>query len=76
MNQFSLEVKRFLLENNLKQKYIVDKLGISKNAISQALSRDNISLDKMLEIAAALDCDLKITLEPRANKPLDKSDKP
>ncbi len=74
MNQFSLEVKRFLLENNLKQKFIVDKLGLSKNAISQALSRDNISLDKMLLIADALNCELKITLEPRADKPHNKED--
>lgn len=68
MNQFSLEVKKFLLENNLKQKYIVDKLGLSKNAISQSLSRDNISLDKMLLIAEALDCELKIELVPKERK--------
>lgn len=72
MNKFSFEVKKFLLENNLNQKYIVDKLGLSKNAVSQALSRDNISLDKMQAIAEALNCDLKITLEPRTSKPVDK----
>ncbi len=65
MNQFSLQVKEYLLKNNLKQKDIVDKLGLSKNAVSQALSRDNISLDKMLLIAEALDCDLKIELVPK-----------
>ncbi len=65
MNQFSLQVKEYLLKNNLKQKDIVEKLGLSKNAVSQALSRDNISLDKMLLIAEALDCDLKIELVPK-----------
>lgn len=64
MNQFALQVREYLLKNNLKQKTIVDKLGLSKNAVSQALSRDNISLDKMLLIAEALDCDLKIELIP------------
>ena len=68
MNQFSLAVKRFLIENDLKQKYIVDKLGLSKNAVSSALNRDNISLEKMQLIADALDCDLEITLKPRTLK--------
>lgn len=74
MNQFALQVREYLLKNNLKQKTIVDKLGLSKNAVSQALSRDNISLDKMLLIAEALDCDLEINLKPR-NKTIDKSSK-
>ena len=68
MNQFSLAVKHFLIENNLKQKYIVDKLGLSKNAVSSSLNRDNISLEKMQAIADALDCDLEITLKPRNPK--------
>lgn len=68
MNQFSLQVKEYLLRNNLKQKDIVEKLGLSKNAISQSLNRDNISLDKMLLIADALDCDLEIKLVPRATR--------
>lgn len=68
MNIFGNMVKKFLLENNLKQKYIVDKLGLSKNAISQSLSRNNISLDKMLLIAEALDCELKIELIPKERK--------
>lgn len=66
MNQFSLQVKEYLLRNNLKQKDIVEKLGLSKNAISQSLNRDNISLDKMILIADALDCDLEIRLVPRS----------
>ena len=65
MNQFSLQVKEYLLRNNLKQKDIVEKLGLSKNAVSQSLNRDNISLDKMILIADALGCDLEIKLVPR-----------
>lgn len=66
MNQFSLQVKEYLLRNNLKQKDIVEKLGLSKNAVSQSLNRDNISLDKMILIADALDCDLEVRLVPRS----------
>ena len=65
MNQFGKIIKTYLIEHDIKQQYIVDKLGVSKNAVSQLLNRDNISLDKMLMIAEALDCDLKIELIPK-----------
>ena len=70
MNQYGYIVKEYLLKNDLKQQLLIEKLGISKSAVSQLLNRDNISLDKMRAIADALDCDLKITLEPRAPKQL------
>ncbi len=70
MNIFGRKIKQYLLDNDLKQQYIVDKVGLSKNAVSQLLNRDNISLDKMLMIANALDCELKIELVP-----IDKKDK-
>ncbi len=68
MNQFGLQIKEYLLKNNLKQQIIADKLGLSKNAVSQALSRDNISLDKMELIADAINCDVVISVIPRLNK--------
>lgn len=72
MNLFGLTVKRYLLDNNLTQKDITDRLQLSKNTVNNWLNRDNVSLDKMLQTAEALDCDLKITLEPRMGKPVDK----
>ncbi len=68
MNQFGLQIKEYLLKNNLKQQIIADKLGLSKNAVSQALSRDNISLDKMELIADAINCDVVISVIPRLDK--------
>ncbi len=65
INLFGYEVKKYLLEKNLKQQVITDKSGASKGAVSQLLNRDNISLDKMIMIADALDCDLEIKLKPR-----------
>lgn len=65
MNRFTFLVKEYLLKNNLKQKIISDNLNMSSSATSQLLSQDNISLNKMLLIAEALDCDLKIELIPR-----------
>lgn len=71
INKFGVVVKKFLIDNNLNQKIISDKLHITKSAVSQLLNRDNLSLDKMLMIADALDCDLDINLVTRP----DKSDK-
>lgn len=65
MNIFSYAVKKFLLDNKLKQQIISDNSGISKGAVSQLLNRDNISLDKMTLIANALNCELKIELIPK-----------
>lgn len=69
MNNFGYVVKEYLLKNDLKQQIITDRLGTSKGAVSQLLNRDNISLDKMLLIAEALDCDLKIELIPKDKRP-------
>ena len=68
MNQYGYIVKDYLLKNDLKQQLLIEKLGISKSAVSQLLNRENISLDKMRAIADALDCDLEIILKPRTPK--------
>ena len=68
MNQYGYIVKDYLLKNDLKQQLLIEKLGITKGAVSQLLNRDNISLEKMQLIADALDCDLEITLKPRTPK--------
>ncbi len=69
MNVFGNVVKHFMVDTNTTQREIAVKMGCNPNTVSQLLSRDNISLDKMQAIAEALGCDLKITLEPRADKP-------
>lgn len=67
MNIFGYTVKRYLLDNGLKQNHIVENSDMTKANVSQLLNRDNISLDKMLLIAEALDCDLEIKLVPKSN---------
>lgn len=68
MNIFGNVVKHYLVDNNLTQKSVSDKLNTSRNTVNNLLNRDNISLDKMLMIADALNCDLEITLNPRIDK--------
>ena len=65
MNLFGYTVKKYLLEHNLKQTDIVQNSDMSKATVSKLLTRDNLSLDKMLEIADALNCDLEIKLVPK-----------
>lgn len=65
MNIFGYVVKQYLLNNNLKQNDIVNNSDMTKATVSKLLNRDNISLDKMLEIANALNCNLEINLVPK-----------
>lgn len=65
MNIFGRIVKQYLLDNDIKQQEIVDKMNVAKNTVSQSLNRPNVTLDTMLRIADALNCDLEIKLVPR-----------
>ena len=65
MNIFGYVVKQYLLNNNLKQNDIANNSDMTKATVSKLLNRDNISLDKMLEIANALNCNLEINLVPK-----------
>lgn len=71
MNDFGICVKKFLIDNNLKQKDIADRLGKSRSAVSQTLSDENISLIRMKEIANALNCDLELSLRLRITVPVE-----
>ncbi len=72
MSIFGNIVKKYCIDKKITQKEIAEKIGKLPTAVSNLLNRDNISLDKMLLIADALDCDLEIKLKPRKN--LDKTD--
>lgn len=68
---FGKIVKKYLIENDLQQNVIATNTGLTKQAVSNLLNRDNISLDKMLMIADALNCDLEINLKPREKQNID-----
>lgn len=68
MNVFGNVVKHFLVDNNLQQGDIAQKANITNANVSQLLNRSNISLDKMILISEALDCELKIELVPKNQK--------
>ena len=66
MNIFGRIVNQYLFDNDIKQQEIVDKMNVAKNTVSQSLNRPNVTLDTMLKIADALDCNLEIKLVPKS----------
>lgn len=64
MNTFTLELKKYMLDNNISQNDIALKCGLSKQAVSNLFNRDNISLDKMKMLANACECDVCFTFVP------------
>lgn len=65
MNEYGKTVKKVLIDTNLTQTALAEKLGCSRSALASALNRDNISIKQMQAIAEALNCDLKIELIPK-----------
>ena len=68
MNKFSLLYKTYLYEKNIKQIDVANKLGITQASISKTLKGDNVTLEQMVKLADAVDCDLEIKLVPREAK--------
>lgn len=65
LNDFGKIVKLYLIQNNLTQVKLADKMEISRGTLAAALNRDNVSIKQMQAIAEALNCDLKIELIPK-----------
>lgn len=65
MNKFGVTIKKKLIDLQMTQTQLADKMQVNTRALCALLNRDNISLDKMESIADALNCDLVIELKPR-----------
>lgn len=68
MNVFGDTVKKVLIDKHITQVEVALKIGIHKSSLNSLLNRNNISLEKMQEIADALDCDLVISLVPKGQE--------
>ena len=64
-----LQIKHYMLDNNLKQKDIVVATGLSKQTISNLLNgrSKNMTLDTLFMLLNALDCNLSISLNKKDN---------
>lgn len=56
MARTRLRIKELLRERNMTQVDLANKLGVTKITLSQNITRNNWTLAKLDEIAAALEC--------------------
>ena len=56
MAKTKLRIKELLAEKGMTQAELADKLGISRMTLNQNITRNNWTLGKLEEIAAAIGC--------------------
>lgn len=56
----SKQIKKAMLEKNIKVAALAEKIGMKPSALSTKLYRDAMSYSDVLEMADALDCDVKL----------------
>ena len=54
------KVKHLLLEKNITATALAEKVGITQPAISYKMTNNSYSIEDLVKIAAALDCELEI----------------
>ena len=54
-------IKKVLIDKEIKQVELAEKLNISRASLGGLISRNKMGVDKLEEIATALNCDVKIT---------------
>lgn len=59
------EYKKVLLDNGIKQQYVADKLGISKQSLNLKLNKKHINFDDMQALLDVIGYDLIIDFEKR-----------
>lgn len=62
----SKEIKKILIDKDLNQGDLAEKLGTSQQNMNAKLKRDNFSNKEMIEIAEALGYELKIEFVKKA----------
>ena len=59
------KLKIMMLEKDMKQSEIAEKIGLTKQSINNYLSRDNFINDILIKIADVLGYDTKVTFVDR-----------
>ena len=60
-------IKKVLIDKDVKQIDLAEKMGISRASLGGLISRNKMGIDKLEELANALDSDVKITFVDREN---------
>ena len=61
------EFKKVLIDNGIKQQYIADSLGISKQSLNLKLNKKHITFDDVQELLGCIGYELHIDFVPGEN---------
>lgn len=62
------EFKKVLIDNGIKQQYVADTLGISKQSLNLKLNKKHISFDDMQELLNCIGYELHVDFVSVENK--------
>lgn len=61
MNSISIQIQMILLQKNMKQSDLAEKLGMTQQNISLKFKKDDYKLSELIKIATILDSKVTIT---------------
>lgn len=61
-------IKKQLIDMDIKNVEIADKLGVSRQRVSNILAKDNITIKDIVQILNAIDCDLFIEIRQKTEE--------
>lgn len=64
----SLKIRELLKAKNITIKELSTRIGRSNQNMANKLRRDNFSINELIEIAEAIDCQLDCNFIPNENK--------
>lgn len=62
------EFKKVLIDNGIKQQYIANTLGISKQSLNLKLNKKHVSFDDMQELLDCIGYELHVEFVPSENE--------
>lgn len=62
------EFKKLLIDNGIKQQFIADSLGISKQSLNLLMNKKHITFDDIQKLLACIGYELKYDFVPVQNK--------
>lgn len=67
--QLIIEFKKILLDKQISQREIAQKLNITPQALTKIINKQNFSFDDMEKLLQAVDYDMDVQFIPTAAKP-------
>lgn len=67
----SMKIRELLKEKNMTIKELSSRIGRTNQNMANKLKRDNFSMNELIEIADALDCDLNVNFIKNETKKSD-----